>query len=281
MRHLAGLSELAGHYDGFIIDLWGVIHDGITPYPGALSCLAQLRGRPVLLLSNAPRRAQAAQQSLRALGIPDTLYTHILTSGEATWLALRDRDDPWFKRLGHRVYHLGPERDRSVIEGLDLQPTADPGHADFLLNTGPDDHRNGESLADFTAELDACHAAGLKMICANPDLEIVRGGVRILCAGALAAYYAGRGGDVRMIGKPDPRIYDQALALLGVPRSRVLAVGDSLRTDIAGAAASNIDAVWVLGGIHAVAIGDDPNAAEAAATGLGLTPFGILPGFTW
>jgi HAD superfamily hydrolase (TIGR01459 family) len=281
MRHLSGLSDVADQYDGFIIDLWGVIHDGITPYPGALACLEKLRGRPVLLLSNAPRRAQAAQRSLRSLGIADTLYTGILTSGEATWLALRDRHDPWFARLGDRVYHLGPERDRSVIEGLELRLTGDPGQADFVLNTGPDDHRNGQSLDDFTAELEACRDAGLAMICANPDLEIVRGGVRILCAGALAAYYAAHGGDVRTIGKPDPQIYDQALAMLDVPRSRVLAVGDSLRTDIAGAAASGIDAVWVLGGIHAEALGSNPNTAELMAAQAGLSPLAAMQAFTW
>jgi HAD superfamily hydrolase (TIGR01459 family) len=281
MRHLSGLSDIADQYDGFIIDLWGVIHDGITPYPGALACLERLRGRPVLLLSNAPRRAQAAQQSLRSLGIPDALYTDILTSGEATWLALRDRHDPWFARLGQRVYHLGPERDRSVIDGLELQLTAAPGQADFVLNTGPDDHRNGESLDDFIVELDACREAGLPMICANPDLEIVRGGVRILCAGALAAYYAERGGDVRAIGKPDAQIYDQALAMLDLPRSRVLAVGDSLRTDIAGAAASGIDAVWVLGGIHADALGGNPDTAECVAARAGLAPLAAMRAFAW
>jgi HAD superfamily hydrolase (TIGR01459 family) len=281
MRHLSGLSAMAHDYDGFIIDLWGVIHDGVTPYPGALHCLEKLRGRPVLLLSNAPRRAQAAQQALRSLGIADALYSHILTSGEATWLALRDRRDPWFAQLGHRVYHLGPARDRNVIEGLSLELAADPSRAAFLLNTGPDDHRNGESLDDFTAELDACLAAGLKMVCANPDLEIVRGGVRILCAGALAAYYAERGGDVRSIGKPDPQIYDQAVAMLGVPRSRILAVGDSLRTDIAGAGGAGIDAVWILGGLHAEALGGNAHAADAAASATGLSPLAAMPAFTW
>ena len=211
-RIITGIAPLAERYDGFIVDLWGVVHDGFTVFPGALECLRRLAGRPVLLLSNAPRRADSVQRTLRRLGIEDALYTHILTSGEATWLALRDRTDPWFAALGTRVYHLGPERDRGVVEGLGLTLVANPAAADFLLNTGPDDQRDTAGLNEFTGDLHACLGAGLKMICANPDLEIVRGGARILCAGALAAWYEAQGGEVRWIGKPDRAIYHHALA---------------------------------------------------------------------
>lgn len=275
-QSLAGFAALAAHYDGFIVDLWGVVHDGVTPFPGALECLARLSGRPVLLLSNAPRRADSVRRTLRQLGVADSLYTHLLTSGEATWLALRDRVDPWFAALGHRVYHLGPQRDRGVIEGIGLVLADRPGEADFLLNTGPDDQRDTAGIAQFTGELRACLAAGLKMICANPDLEIVRGGVRILCAGALAEWYAAQGGEVRSIGKPDPAIYAQAFAMLGLPPQRLLAVGDSLRTDIAGAAAVGIDSCWVLGGIH----GEDADPAATAAA-VGLAPVAALSRFVW
>jgi HAD superfamily hydrolase (TIGR01459 family) len=281
MRHLDRFGPLAEAYDGFIIDLWGVIHDGITPYAGALDCLARLQSKPVLLLSNAPRRAEAAQQALRVLGVRDDLYDAILTSGEATWQALKDRRDPWFASLGTRAYHLGPDRDRNVMEGLDLALVARPEDADFLVNTGPDDHRNGESLMDFIPELEACLAAGLKMICANPDLEIVRGGRRILCAGALAAYYAERGGDVRSIGKPDAAVYDIAFGMLGVAPDRVLAVGDSLRTDIAGAKVAGIDSAWILGGLHAEALGNDRVKIDRAAAEAGLLPVAALPAFVW
>jgi HAD superfamily hydrolase (TIGR01459 family) len=281
MRHLTGLAEIASAYDGFIIDLWGVIHDGVAAFPGALDCLARLSGRPVLLLSNAPRRADPARTALRALGVRDGLYTAILTSGEATWQALRDRQDPWFAALGHRAYHLGPERDRSVIEDLSIDLVQSPAQASFILNTGPDDLRDGQSLEPFRAELDAGLLAGLSMVCANPDLEIVRGGQRILCAGALAAYYAERGGDVRLIGKPDPSIYNQAVGMLGVPRQRLLAVGDSLRTDIAGAAASGIDACWVLGGIHQTALGGDLIRIASAAQDAGLAPTAFIAELVW
>jgi HAD superfamily hydrolase (TIGR01459 family) len=275
---VAGFAPLARRYDGFIVDLWGVIHDGVTAYPNALNCLRNLAGRPVLLLSNAPRRAHSVQRTLRRLGVEDALYTHLLTSGEASWLALRDRTDPWFSGLGHRVYHLGPARDRDVVEGIGLALMERPEQADFLLNTGPDDHRDTSGLEEFTGELQCCLDAGLKMLCANPDLEIVRGGARILCAGALAEWYAAHGGEVRSIGKPDPAIYDQALAIMNTPRNRVLAIGDSLRTDIAGAARSQIDSLWVLGGIHAASLSGDPRLAAAAA---GLSPTAIIPHLIW
>jgi HAD superfamily hydrolase (TIGR01459 family) len=282
MRHIAGLGAIAADYDGFIVDLWGVVHDGIRPYPGALHCLERLAGRPLLLLSNAPRRSASTQSMLRRMGVPDRLYTHILTSGEATWLALRDRAHPWFARLGARVYHLGPKRDRNVLEALDLTIVGDPAAADFMLNTGPDDDVDDpRDLATFIPELDRCLAAGLPMICANPDLEVIRGGVRVICAGALAARYERLGGAVRSVGKPDPAIYHPVLAMLGAERARTLAVGDSLRTDIAGAQAAGIDSCWVLGGIHAESLGDDPAAADAEATSAGLHPVAIVPRFVW
>lgn len=281
MRFIGGLAELAQGYDGFIVDLWGVIHDGLAPYPGALECLERLRPKPVLLLSNAPRRAGAVQATLRGLGISRALYTAILTSGEATWQALADRADPFFAAVGGKVYHIGPARDRGVIDPDRLRLVASPVEADFLLNTGPDDQRDGQALEAFTAELDACLAAGLAMICANPDLEIVRGGQRILCAGALASYYEARGGLVRWIGKPYPEIYRRALSTLNMPPGRVLAIGDSLRTDIAGARNAGLDSAWVLGGLHADELGSDRTAIIAAARDAGLSPVAVLPRFAW
>ena len=282
MRHLRGLATLADAYDGFIVDLWGVVHDGVRPYPGATACLAALRdqGKPLVLLSNAPRRAAAAQAALRTMGIADDLYSDIVTSGEAVHRALHDRTDPWFAALGRRIFHLGPERDRNVYAGLDLDAVPTPGQASFVLNTGPDDEADPTDLAAFVPVLAACRAAGLPMICANPDLDVIRGGVRMLCAGALAQHYAVLGGDVRSLGKPDPAIYGPVIERLGVPPARILAIGDSLRTDIAGAASRGIDACWVLGGIHAdeSAGGIDPADAARAA---GLSPVATLPAFVW
>ncbi len=283
MRHLSGFAPLAQAYDGFVLDLWGVIHDGVCPLPGALDCLRRLRaggGRSVLL-SNAPRRAAAVQHLLRSMGIGDELYDGIVTSGEATHEALRDRADPFFAGLGRALLHLGPARDRPILDGLDLLCVDHAAAADFVLNTGPDDHRAPEPIEAFEPELCACLAAGLPMICANPDLEVIRGGMRILCAGALARRYAELGGVVRMLGKPDPAIYAPVLHRLGLASARVLAVGDALRTDIAGAEAAGLDSAWVLGGIHGEALLADPLGAELAATALGLSPVAILPSFTW
>ncbi len=282
IQRISGLSEIAAGYDGFIVDLWGVVHDGVRPYPAALAALAQLAGRPVLLLSNAPRRAASARNMLRRMAVDDGLYTGILTSGEATWLALRDRTDPWFARLGTRVYHLGPQRDRNVLEGVGLSLVDTPAGADFVVNTGPDDDKlDPGTLEAFVPELSACLAAGLPMICANPDLVVMRDGVRILCAGSLAAHYAALGGDVISLGKPDPAIYQMALAMLGVPAGRVLAIGDSLHTDIAGAQGAGIDSLWVLGGIHAEALGGDDERASAEARAQGLAPVAMMDRLAW
>ncbi len=283
MTPLPGMAALAERYDGFILDLWGVIHDGVRPYEGAADCLHRLRdaGKRCVLLSNAPRRSHAAEAMLQSMGLAPSLYTGLLTSGEAVHLALRDRTDPWFAALGHRVWHLGPERDRNVLEGLDLEPVATPGEADFVLNTGPDDHRGPQEVAVFEALLAECARHGLNMICANPDLEVIRGGVRVICAGALAARYQQMGGAVRSLGKPDPAIYGPVLAMLGTAKERTLAVGDSLRTDIAGAAAAGVDSCWVLGGIHGEALGGDHRAAEAEASAVGLHPVAIVPRFVW
>ena len=283
MRHLTGFSTIAAEYDGFILDLWGVIHDGVTPYPGAVDCLRQLRaqGKPAVLLSNAPRRGSVAVTALRAMGIEDALYSGIMTSGEATHMALAQRSDPWFAELGTKVFHLGPQRDRNVIEGLHLVRVETPAEAEFVVNTGPDDLAGPQEVADYEPTLRACRDAGLPMICANPDLEVIRGGMRVICAGALAQRYEELGGVACWLGKPDPAIYAPVLAMLDVPRGRVLAVGDALRTDIAGAAAAGIDSCWVLGGIHGEELGGDVARIEAAAADCGLAPVAAVPSFVW
>jgi HAD superfamily hydrolase (TIGR01459 family) len=279
---LDGFAALAGRYDGFVLDLWGVIHDGVRPYPGAIDCLEHLKaaGKPCVLLSNAPRRAHAAEAMLLSMNIEPSLYTAIMTSGEAAHRALLERTDPWFAALGQRVFHLGPERDRNVMDGLDLVQVTEPGDASFILNTGPDDHLGPKDVSDFEALLLDCLKHGLPMICANPDLEVIRGGARVICAGALAARYEEMGGAVRSLGKPDPAIYGPVLRLLGTSRAATLAVGDSLRTDITGAAAAGIDSCWVLGGIHGH-LGEDSAAASAEARIAGLAPVAMVRAFTW
>ncbi len=282
MQHFDGFAPLAARYRGFIVDLWGVVHDGVVPYPGAVDCLTRLReaGKRVVLLSNAPRRAAVAAAGMTAMGIAPDLYTGIVTSGEATHALLRDRDAAGFADLGRRLYHIGPERDRNVFAGLDYAEARAPAEADFVLNTGPDDTRTPTDLAPWFDELAACRAAGLPMVCANPDLEVIRGGARVICAGALALHYASLGGRVLWVGKPDPEVYRPVFAALGLPREQVLAVGDALRTDIAGAAAAGVASCWVLGGIHGAELAG-PETAEAAARAAGLAPLASLPALRW
>ena len=283
MDHLPGFETLAHRYQGFILDLWGVIHDGVQPYPGAADCLARIRalGKPAVLLSNAPRRAHAAQAALRAMGIADDLYTGILTSGEATHIALRDRTDPWFAALGRRMYHLGPARDCNVFETLDLDLVDRPEDAEFVLNTGPDDLAGPTEVADWEELLQTFHRQNLPMICANPDLEVIRGGVRVICAGALTERYEAIGGRASWLGKPDPAIYSPVLAMLGTDADATLAVGDSLRTDIAGARTRDIPSCWILGGIHEAELGGDRARIDAAAAAADLRPVAVLARFVW
>jgi HAD superfamily hydrolase (TIGR01459 family) len=288
MQHLLGFASLADRFDGFILDLWGVIHDGVTAFPSAIDCLHRLRaaGKPTLLLSNVPRPNIDAQALMQRMSITDDCYTDILTSGEAVRRALQNPPDLWWAELGQRVFHLGPERDRGVLDGLPFISMSDPAAANFVLNTGPDDHRNPSDLAEFEPVLQECAQHHLPMICANPDLAVIREGVRVLCAGALAERYRAMGGDVRSLGKPDPAIYQPVLQRLGLSPDRILAVGDALHTDIAGAAGVNIAACWVLGGIHGADLLDadgqfNTARAEAAAREAGLSPLATLPHFIW
>ncbi len=275
---MSGFGRLSANYDGFIVDLWGVVHDGVKPYPGVLDCLARLReaDKRVVFLSNAPRRAEMIAAALAEMGITREFYDGIMSSGEAVHLALRDRTDE-FAALGETLYHLGPPRDRGVFDTLPLREAKTPAEADFILNTGPDDILGPQDPSVYQPILDEGLKAKKPMVCANPDLEVIREGQRIICAGLLAEIYESAGGKVIQRGKPDPAIYLPTLALLGTERRKTLAVGDSLRTDMAGAKAAGIDACWVLSGIHALRAEEAPQEAEMA----GVKPRAILLGFVW
>ncbi|WP_234730167.1 TIGR01459 family HAD-type hydrolase [Acidocella facilis] len=275
---MSGIGELCAAYDGFIVDLWGVVHDGFAPYPGVLDCLTRLKaaGKRVVFLSNAPRRAAGIAKFLASMGVTPALHDGVMSSGEAVYLGLKTRTDE-FATLGKRLYHLGPPRDRDVFDTLDYEEAASPEVADFVLNTGPDDELGPHNPDLYQPALQACLKAGLPMICANPDLEVMKGKDRIICAGYLAQLYEAEGGRVIQRGKPDAAIYKPTLALLGTTQQRTLAIGDSLRTDISGAKAAGIDSCWVLSGIHAL----HPEQAPAEAAASNLSPTAILPGFSW
>ena len=288
MKLTTSFADLAPDYDGLIVDLWGVLHDGVTAFPAAIDCLTQLReaGTAIAILSNAPRRATEVEAKMNELGIAPGLYDLVLSSGEVAWRHLKHRQDPWYAGLGMRCFHLGPDRDNGMRAGLDYTFVETPHEADFLLNTGA--HMAEDTVETYAHELEAGRAKNLPMVCANPDLVVIRGGKREICAGRLAQRYEEMGGEVRYHGKPHPDVYDECLSALdGIARDRIAAVGDSLRTDVAGAAAAGLDAIWVLGGIHAQELqltdGTLPPAEtlDACMDIAGQTPTAALPFFRW
>jgi HAD superfamily hydrolase (TIGR01459 family) len=287
LRALSGLSEVAGEYDGFILDLWGLVHDGATAYPCSADTFRKIKaaGKKTLLLSNAPRRARVLVEAMTRMGIARELYGEVLSSGEATREALIARKDPFFAALGKRAYHLGPERDRSIFEDTGLDLVAGVDDAQFIVNTGPDGL--DDVVEDYTDVLEAGAKARLPMVCANPDMVVIRGDKRVVCAGALAKRYEGLGGNVAYRGKPDPAVYDLAIAQLGLNPERIAVVGDALETDIKGANAAQLKSIWCTGGIHAETLGTkygapaDPVRATALARDEGPIPDAIIPGFFW
>ena len=287
IRLLEGLAPVVDAYDAFIVDLWGVLHDGAKPLPGTVECLTALKaaGKRVVLLSNAPRPSAPAIVRLGEIGFARELYRDLMTSGEETWRHLVRRSDPWYAALGERCYMIGPPRDLGMLTDVRAERIYDIEAADFILNTGAD---FGDTVEKFEDLLQRAAARRLPMICANPDLEVLMRGRREICAGALAARYEALGGTVRYHGKPYPSVYEACFALLDdPPRARVCAIGDSLRTDIAGAAAAGIDSILATGGIHAEALGigpgelPPPDRLEALCAAVGIRPRMAAPGLRW
>ena len=201
---LAGLRDVVDRYDGFVLDLWGVVHDGVTVFPGVIDALARLRGagKRMVFLSNAPRRAHLVAEQLDGFGITAAMHDGVMSSGEATWQYLKTRPDDWSAALGRHCLRIGPARDNRALEGLEFEEAADAETADFILVTGPRDQMT--SAAPYEDMLRVAYERRLPMVCANPDREVIRGGVRQICAGAIAERYAEMGGDVCWHGKPDP-----------------------------------------------------------------------------
>jgi len=286
LRLIAGMRTLAPDYDGFILDLWGVVHDGTAPFPGVLDCMGRLieAGKRVVLLSNAPRRSDDVVRRIATIGVPAGLYHGVMSSGEEAWQYLARRDDPFYAGLGPRALHIGSERDLEIREGLGLDIVETPMEADFILNTGPAEWE--DTIADYAPVLSAARERDLPMVCANPDLVVIHNGRPALCAGALAEEYERIGGRVRWHGKPHASVYDSCLALLAIAdRRRILAIGDSLRTDIAGAAGAGIDALLIAGGVHAdefTADGAlDQGRIAAAIRKSGTNPIAVAARFVW
>ncbi|MDX1485928.1 MAG: TIGR01459 family HAD-type hydrolase [Alphaproteobacteria bacterium] len=288
IKILSGVGGLIAGYDGVILDLWGVIHDGRTPYPGVSETLARLKraGKKVVMLSNAPRRAAAVIEGMTAMGIDRGLYDEVLSSGELAWRCLSRRAEPWAQALGRRCLHIGPDRDLGLLDGLGLQLVERPEEGAFILNTGP--WEDDEQVADYEGVLGTAARLEMPMICANPDTEVIRGGTRIICAGALAVRYAEMGASVHYFGKPYAATYDACLELLGLSDlSRLIAIGDSLATDIRGAAGAGVASILVTSGIHAtelgLAYGEIPSQEklQEACAKAGAFPVAAVPAFVW
>ena len=258
-------APLASRYDVVLSDVWGVVHNGIAATPDACEALARFRqaGGTVVLITNAPRPGANVRTILDRLGVPHGSYDAIISSGDVTHALIAGR-------AGRHVFHIGPERDLPIFDGLDVSLTS-LEDADYAVCSGLTDD-TVETPQDYHPLIARMRARQLPMICANPDVVVERGHELVYCAGAIADLYAAAGGDVTYAGKPYRPIYDQALAKAEAARGRraarerVLAIGDSVRTDLKGAAAFGIDCLFVTAGIHAEELGarDDPQASALA-----------------
>jgi HAD superfamily hydrolase (TIGR01459 family) len=246
---LNSISGLARRYDAWLTDIWGVMHNGLRPYPHAVEACRLFRdgGGVVILISNSPRPRETAAEQLRDVGVPADCYDGIATSGDVTRTLIAEYS-------GQTIYHLGPPRDLPIFDGLNVTLGGVRDSAAIVCSGLYDDEtETPDDYADLLAEFLELR---VPMICANPDIKVVRGDRVIYCAGAIAESYADMGGEVVYAGKPHKPIYDLALDLVAekrgstVPKHRIVAIGDGIRTDIAGAAAQNIDSVYVASAVH-------------------------------
>ncbi len=276
---------LAQDYDVVLSDVWGVVHNGVAATAEACDALTRFRaqGGTVVLITNAPRPGEiVVRKTLDPLKVPHAAYDGIVSSGDVTHALIA-------ARAGQRVFHIGPPRDIGIFEGLDA-PVAPLEQADYAVCSGlTDDTR--ETPEDYRALIAKLRARGLTMICANPDIVVERGHELVYCAGAVADLYAEAGGKVIYAGKPYAPIYEQALAIAQGVRGRpadlgrVLAIGDSVRTDLMGAAAFGIDCLFVTAGIHAEELGARDNPDAGALGGIfasaGVYPKAVMRRLAW
>jgi HAD superfamily hydrolase (TIGR01459 family) len=247
-RIISALSDIADRYDAILCDVWGVIHNGRAAYGPACDALAAFRatGKPVVLISNAPRPSSVIPGQLEYLKVRRDAWDFIVTSGDATIAEIA--------RRGPKAYKIGPSKDEGLYDGLPVDFQGVEG-ADYVICTGLRDDLS-EPPESYRPELARLAARGLPFVCANPDRVVQFGGRLIPCAGALADIYEELGGPVIMAGKPYAPIYDLTIAaverIVGhpVPRERLLCIGDGLPTDVAGSRNQKLDCLFVAGGIH-------------------------------
>ena len=238
MKELNHLADIFENYDTFIIDLWGVMHNGVTLNPKALEVVDKLKknSKKIVFLSNAPRPSAKVINFLLKMKMNKKYLEHVMTSGEAAMHAINQ------KKFGKTFYHLGPSRDISVFENVKDNRT-DLKSCDFILCTGLfDDH---DDDLNYYKKLLSNHVSK-KLICTNPDLIVHRGNVEELCAGSIAKVFEDLGGEVIYYGKPHREVYNMCFG----SNEKVLAIGDNLRTDIKGANNLKIDCIFISEGVH-------------------------------
>lgn len=254
-QQISGLGEIAGRYDAILCDVWGVLHNGVAAWPGAIEALSAFRkgGGHVVMITNAPRPFGPVLKQLEKLGVPqEGVFDAVVTSGDVTRALISE--------IARKVFYIGPERDKNLFEGLEVE-FAELEDADSIVCTGLRDDRT-ETPQDYHPLLAALAARQLPFICANPDIVVEMGDQLLWCAGALARDYRAIGGVSHVVGKPHRIIYERAFARLAqiagrdIDKQRVLAIGDGMPTDVAGAAGFGLDLLFISSGIHASEYGE-------------------------
>jgi HAD superfamily hydrolase (TIGR01459 family) len=277
-------STLASDYDVLLCDVWGVVHNGVVAFPQACDVLmrARARGTTVVFITNAPRQSEVVARQLAKLHVPRETYDAIVSSGDVTRSVIQTR-------AGQSLFHLGPERDHEIFTGLNVR-LAPLESADYVVCSGLDDD-DVETPEHYRARLTSILERRLFMVCGNPDVVVERGDRLVYCAGSIADLYATMGGEVLYAGKPYRPIYEMALgkaeAAAGrkAPLKRVLAVGDSVRTDLKGAHTIGVDFLFITSGIHAEELGGrerpDGKALTATFAAAGEMPKAVMRQLVW
>ncbi|MGB4056986.1 MAG: TIGR01459 family HAD-type hydrolase, partial [Alphaproteobacteria bacterium] len=248
-----GISDISDSYMGFIIDQWGVLHDGEHPYPGVVECLKELkaRGKYIIILSNSGKRSENNIERMKKIGIPSSLYDTLITSGELAWQGMKNQDDGFFKGLGKKVYVISRGGDRSIVDGLDLEVVDDINKATFFVISGADSPE--KTLEDYEPILKSAVRRQLKALCANPDSLGVMGNQNIMGPGTLARRYQDFGGVVHYMGKPHQPIFQHCIKLFQereIYPGQTIIIGDAMTHDILGGNLVNIDTCLVRNGLH-------------------------------
>ncbi len=276
---LSSIAGLAPGCEAWLVDIWGVMHNGAHAFEAACAACKTFRsqGGVVVLISNAPRPFSAVIPSLSTLGVPADAYDTGVTSGDVT----RGIIEQW---QGRPLLHVGPERDKALLDGFDVR-AATPESAEVVVCSGLYDDTK-ETPDDYAGLFAGLLARGVPMICANPDILVERGNRLVYCAGALAADYEAKGGQVIYAGKPHLPIYDRALAMTEARRGRpiakhaVLAIGDGINTDLMGAHGAGLRSVFIASAVH-VADGLSEAALLDLFASRPFKPVAALPALAW